>query len=139
MQIQIKTNVDEVIRALQQYRVSLREVVQPALDRGAMSVIEGMKPYPPPPPESRYVRGAPPHSEKLGSRWTSRRIRGEGYIGRAIGNNASYAPWVQSSELQARVHQGRWQTDQAIMERELPGIVTDVEQALRQAAARAGG
>lgn len=139
MQIQITTNVDEVIRALQRYRADLPAIVQEPLDRGAMQVLAGMKPYPPPPPESRYVRGAPPHSENLGKRWTSRRIRGQEYVGREVGNNASYAPWVQSSELQARVHQGRWQTDQEVIERELPGIVADVEQALRRAADRAGG
>lgn len=133
------TNVDEVIAKLQRYRADLLAIVQPPLDRGGLRIEAGMKPYPPPPPDSRYVRGAPPHSEKLGSRWTTRRIAGQGYVGREVGNNASYGPWVQSRELQARVHQGRWQTDEEIVTRELPATVLDVERALVDAADRLEG
>lgn len=133
------TNVDEVIAKLQRYRADLLAIVQPPLDRGGLRVEAGMKPYPPPPPDSTYVRGAPPHSEKLGSRWTSRRISGDGFSGREIGNNASYGPFVQSRELQARVHQDRWQTDEEIISRELPATVADVRRALVDAADRLGG
>ena len=131
--------MDEVIATLQRYRADLLAIVQPPLDRGGMRVEAGIKPYPPPPPDSRYVRGAPPHSEKLGSRWTTRRISDQGFAGREIGNNASYGPFVQSRELQARVHQDRWQTDEEIITRELPATVRDVEQALVNEAARLGG
>jgi hypothetical protein len=136
---EVRTNVDEVIRTLQRYQVRLADIVQPPLDRGAAAVLGGMKPYPAPPPGSRYVRGAPPHSEKLGSRWTSRQIRGADYVGREVGNNASYAPWVQAAQVQARVHQERWQTDEQVITRELPAIAADVEQSLIRAADQAGG
>lgn len=133
------TNVDEVIARLRRYQADLPAIVRPPLDRGGLRVEAGMKPYPPPPPNSRYVRGAPPHSEKLGSRWTSRSISGPGFVGREVGNTASYGPWVQSRELQARVHQGRWQTDEDVIMRELPATVSDVRQALVDAADRLGG
>jgi hypothetical protein len=84
------------------------------------------------------VRGQPP-SEKLGSRWTTRAIRGQGYVGREVGNNASYAYWVQSSELQASIHRDRWQTDEMAIREVLPDTVREVEQALISEASRLGG
>lgn len=132
------SNVQEVVAKLQRYQADLLAIVEPPLDRGGLRVEAGMKPYPPPPPNSTYVRGAPPRSEKLGSRWTSRRIAGDGFVGREVGNNASYAPWVQSRELQARVHQDRWQTDEDVIREALPATVADVRRALTDAAGRMG-
>lgn len=132
------TNASEVIAKLRRYQADLLAIVGPPLERGGLRVEGGMKPYPPPPPNSRYVRGAPPHSEKLGSRWTSRRIEGDGFRGREVGNNASYAPRVQSTERQAPIHRGRWQTDEDVIRREMPAIVADVRRALTDAADRLG-
>lgn len=60
----------------------------------------------------------------LGRSWTgpdSRRVETAGDVvwGRtsSSGNIAPYNRYVQDSELQARVHQGRWETMQAVMER----------------------
>lgn len=139
MEFEVRTNVDEVIRTLQRYQANLGDIVQQPLGLGAERVETGMKGYPAPPPGTTYVRGAPPKSEKLGSRWTTRQIRGGGFVGREVGNNASYAPYVQSTELQARIHRGRWQTDEEVITREMPAIVQDVERSLVDAAARAGG
>jgi len=130
----VSTNADEVIARLQRFRADLAAIVRPPLERGGLRVEAGMKPYPPPPPNSRYVRGAPPHSEKLGSRWTSRSISGEGFVGREVGNTASYAPRVQSAERQAPIHCGRWQTDEQVITQELPAVVSDVRRALVEAA-----
>lgn len=132
------TNVEAVIAKLRRYQADLLAIVTPPLDQGGLRVEAGMKPYPPPPPDSRYVRGAPPRSEKLGSRWTTRRIAGDGFVGREVGNNASYGPWVQSSELQARVHKDRWQTDEDVIKQALPAAVAAVERALVNAAETAG-
>jgi hypothetical protein len=132
------TNVNEVIAKLQRYQADLLAIVRKPLEDGGLRVEGGMKPYPAPPPNSTYVRGAPPRSEKLGSRWTSRSISGPGWVGREVGNNASYGPWVQSRELQARVHQGRWQTDEDVIREALPLTVRDVERALVDAAGRQG-
>lgn len=133
------TNANEVIARLRRYQADLLAIVRPPLDRGGLRVEAGMKPYPSPPPNSRYVRGAPPHSEKLGSRWTSRSISGAGFVGREVGNTASYAPLVQSAERQAPIHRGRWQTDEDVIMRELPATVSDARRALMDAADRLGG
>ena len=132
------TNADEVIAKLQRFRADLLAIVRPPLERGGLRVEAGMKPYPPPPPNSRYVRGAPPHSEKLGSRWTSRSISGAGFVGREVGNTASYAPFVQSAERQATIHRGRWQTDEQVIEREMPAVIADVRRSLEDAAEALG-
>ena len=131
-------NVDEVIARLQRYQADLLAIVRPPLELGGLRVEAGLKPYPPPPPNSHYVRGAPPHSEKLGSRWTSRSISGSGFVGREVGNTASYAPLVQSAERQALIHRGRWQTDEQVITRELPAVVADVRRALEDAAEALG-
>ena len=123
------TNVDEVIATLRRYQADIRSIVQKPLDDGAFAAEAYLKPYPAPPPDSTYVRGQPP-SEKLGTRWTTRRISGQEFVGRELGNNASYAFWVQSDELQARVHQDRWQTDEMAIRQVLPGTVRGVQQAL---------
>ena len=133
------TNADEVIATLRRYQADLLAIVRPPLERGGLRVEAGMKPYPAPPPNSRYVRGAPPHSEKLGSRWTSRSISGPGFVGREVGNTASYAPRVQSAERQAPIHRRRWQTDEQIITQELPVTVSEVRRAVVAPADRLGG
>lgn len=53
-----------------------------------------------------YVR-----TGKLGQSWTYEiHSTGNGIRG-AVGPGISYARWVQSSQHQARIHQGRWITD----------------------------
>lgn len=67
-------------------------------------------------PETTYKRGygrigaKVQTSEDLGARWT-KKISLQN-LTLEIGNNASYAPYVQSSELQAEFHKDWWQTDQ---------------------------
>ena len=39
---------------------------------------------------------------------------------------------VQSDELQATVHRGRWQTDAQVLRREAPQIVRDVDATLEE-------
>ena len=56
-------------------------------------------------------------SETLGRRWTT----GEKNAGltQIVGNNASYAPYVQSKEKQARFHKARgWLTDEQVLKQE---------------------
>ena len=67
--------------------------------------------YPAPPSGSSYRR-----TGTLGRSWvtpppteTPDGLQGE------IGNNVTYAPYVQSQERQARVHQGRWPTDEQVI------------------------
>ncbi len=63
--------------------------------------------YPPKPETSLYVR-----TLTLGRLWTVGPLK-KVWDGLQIdiGNKTPYAPWVQSSLLQAWMHKGRWQTE----------------------------
>jgi hypothetical protein len=71
----------------------------------------------------------------LGRRW-HKRVKGEasGLYG-VVGNNTSYAPWVQSAERQALVHKGRWQTDRVVMQEQAGEIRSDFAAAIAAALA----
>ncbi len=129
MEITIITNVDQVIRALDQRGASILDVLQGPLDRGAFRIEAAMKKYPRQRP-TRYRR-----TGTLGRRWTTRRISAPGMVGREVGNNTEYAPFVQSAELQAYMHRGYWQTDEDVTRAEAPGIVRDVEATLARSLA----
>lgn len=85
--------------------------------------------YPPPPPDSTYTR-----TGRLGRSWTEAVETSPSEIRAVLGNNTTYAPYVHASgpvavrgsviEGQARVHQGRWPTDQQ--------AIDDVEDAVRR-------
>jgi hypothetical protein len=63
-----------------------------------------------------------PTSETLGRRWTHE-VDADGKKG-VVGNNASYAPFVQSAEQQAAFHARRgWETDEKVAEREQDKVV----------------
>lgn len=67
----------------------------------------------------------------LKKRWTTRirRISTHSVLG-VVGNNTSYAPWVQSREFQAGMHRGIWQTDASVMEARRAAIVAMFRRAL---------
>lgn len=125
MEIVITTNANQVADELARHGANILDILQGPLDRGAFRIEAGMKVYPTARSESRYRR-----TGTLGRRWTTRRISAPGMVGREVGNNTEYAPWVQSSELQAYMHRGVWQTDEDVIRREAPGIVRDVESTL---------
>jgi hypothetical protein len=84
--------------------------------------------YPSPPPKSKYRR-----TGTLGRRWTTRIDETTGGIVGKVGNNTKYAPLVQSSALQAKVHRGRWQTDRDAIRDMRSTIVRDFEQSIEEA------
>lgn len=47
-----------------------------------------------------------------------------------VGNNTTYAPWVGSSRFQARIHAGRWTTDEQALTTELDAIRGDFQEAI---------
>lgn len=72
-----------------------------------------------------------PTSETLGRRWTHE-VDADGKRG-VVGNNASYAPYVQSAEKQAAFHAGRgWLTDEKVAESEQDKIRGFFEDALQE-------
>ena len=128
MELIIETNADQVAEELERRGLDILQVLGGPLDRGAFRVEGGMKVYPPPPSASTYVR-----TGTLGRRWTTRPIREANAVGREVGNNTDYGPQVQSDELQATVHRGRWQTDAQVLRREAPAILRDVDDTLAEA------
>lgn len=127
-------------------RVQAAHILQQPMRRAVLRLEAYMKVYPPVRPGQRYVRGrGMPDadgivrrltSEQLGKRWTTA-IKQEGqYLVGNVGNNASYAPFVQSRQFQARVHRGRWRTDVQAMNENAGVIIGDFEEAIRRALAQ---
>ena len=103
-------------------------ILRPPMVRSVARLISDLASYPPAPPTSRYRR-----TGTLGRRWTSEtRVTSDSLRGE-IGNNTSYGPFVQSSEDQAHMHVGRWQTDQQVADDNEATIVSDFERAIRAA------
>ncbi|HOW77936.1 MAG TPA: HK97 gp10 family phage protein [Verrucomicrobiota bacterium] len=64
-------------------------------------------------------------SETLGRRWTTK-VAADG-MQAEVGNNASYARYVQDADMQARFHKARgWRTIQEAAEAKGPGIIEKV-------------
>lgn len=115
-------------------------VLVPPMQRAVLRLQRRMAQYPPPVPNTRYVRGrgwankngvvTRFTSEKLGSRWTSKVTTDAGGVTGTVGNNASYVRYVQSKRDQAWMHKGRWETDEGALEKERPVIMNDLKRAI---------
>lgn len=82
--------------------------------------------YPPPPPNSTYVR-----TENLKNSWQETVILSGGTLGRLF-SDISYGPLVQDEEGQAEIHQGRWQTTEDVAEEKEGDVVAIYERFLEQ-------
>jgi hypothetical protein len=101
---------DEEIAALLEV-LSKPYFLQPAFNRIGARLRTEMAKYPPPPPDSKYRR-----TGKLGRSW-AHEVKSSLFAMEAIiGNNTPYAPDVQGEGQQAGIHQGRWQTDQEVLD-----------------------
>jgi hypothetical protein len=127
MELIIETDAGAVAEEIARRGADILRLLEGPLDRGAFRIEAGLKVYPAARSGSSYRR-----TGTLGRRWTTRPIREVGAVGREIGNNTEYAPFVQAEELQADVHRGRWQTDADVLRREAPAIVRDVDAALAE-------
>ncbi len=113
-------------------RFDANQILRAPMARGLMEIQAALQEYPPQRPNSTYIRGGP-KSEKLGSRWTHRiHTQPDGIYG-VVGNNASYAPFVQNYQFQAGVHRRRWLTDKAAVEKYSAGIVADFQRVINRA------
>lgn len=98
--------------------------------------LQFMKQYPPQRnPDSVYVRGfgIPPNqrvSEDLGARWVKKLQQKARKTILIIGNNASYAQYVQSRELQAQIHRDWWQTEYDMIDQLFPILIDEFERFL---------
>ena len=123
--IQIK-GIDELIRKLG--RAEGMKHLRAPMQRAVYRLQARMAQYPAQRPNSSYRR-----TGTLGRKWTSKIEQGNGIIRGKVGNNASYAPLVQSYQFQARIHRGLWQTDRYVVDTEYRTIVRDFENAISEA------
>jgi len=111
-------------------RLNIGEILRTPMYRAVLRIQADMQKYPPQRAGSTYRR-----TGTLGRRWTTNVVstarRAEG----SVGNNTSYGPFVQSSQFQARVHRGVWQTDTQVIERNIDVIVSEFSAAIRSALA----
>lgn len=70
-----------------------------------------------------------------GKRWTFKIAATDGGLVGRVGNNVAYAPFVGSARFQARIHQGRWNTDERVVREEAPGILADFQREIDRALA----
>lgn len=103
-------NVDAVVQALGRVRLdSLQRDVGDAMDAIAADAAD----YPPP-TGGTYVR-----TGNLGHGWTDGNTLFQGgstMLEAVRENSVAYAPYVQGAAEQARVHVGRWRTDEQLMD-----------------------
>jgi hypothetical protein len=111
---------------------TLPTILRAPMERGLAEIQAGAAGIPAARPNSTYVRGGP-KSEKLGSRWTHRIYTQPDGIYGVVGNNASYAPFVQNYQFQAGVHRRRWLTDKGAVEKYKSGIVADFQRVINRA------
>lgn len=70
-----------------------------------------------------------------GRRWTTKVQRSSGGLVGRVGNNVAYGPYVGSERFQARIHRGRWNTDERIVREEQAAIVADFQREIDRALA----
>lgn len=118
--------LDDVLKRLDS--VSSIRTLEPAMWKAVYRLQADMQEYPPARASSPYVR-----TGTLGRRWTARVSTAGNELRGVVGNNTLYAPFVQSSRFQARVHRGRWRTDLQVLDANRAAIVRDFQAAIAAA------
>jgi hypothetical protein len=118
--------VDELMRKLD--KAAAIDTLKPPMQRSVMLLQRRMAQYPTQRVGSSYIR-----TGTLGRRWTTKITRSRAGLTGKVGNNTLYAPFVQSNRFQADVHRGRWQTDEAVVNRSLKRIESDFTRAIDKA------
>lgn len=84
--------------------------------------------YPAAPADSSYRR-----TGTLGRSWTHSIAELADGLQGEVGTNVRYAPYVQSQQRQARTHQGRWPTDEQVIQQNEARIREIFADAVQQA------
>lgn len=114
-------------RVLERVQKVIRE---PKLPEVQQATLRDLRVYPPPPPNSTYVR-----TGHLGRSWRLAYSHGRQATLFSFVNPATYAVYVQGSPSeQAAIHRGRWTPAQEIIERRRSAIVREWEGELEDAA-----
>ena len=112
-------------------KVQATNVLRDPMQRAVLRIQRDMQEYPPQRVGSTYRR-----TGTLGRLWTTRVQQNSGYLEGKVGNRVKYAPFVQSRQFQARIHRGRWQTDERVVNLNARIIVRDFEATIERAALR---
>lgn len=145
MGVQIK-GVDALLRKLG--KAGAQKTLQPPMQRGLFRFQRRMQEEPPPlsprqGPVSKRTskrgraafRSGYRRTGTYRRRWTTQITgAGEGLVGK-VGNNTRYAPYVGSARWQAKIHQGRWNTDDQVVKEEAPAILADFTREIDRALA----
>lgn len=141
----IKVNgLDRLFRKLN--AAAATQTLVPPTQRGTLRLRRRMQEYP---PALNAVQGPTRAGAKrktisrfrqpykrtgtYGKRWRTKvTASGSGVEGR-VGNNVKYGPFVGSARFQARIHAGRWNTDDKVVKEEQGAILTDYQQAIDKA------
>lgn len=115
----IQVRSEMLLRALAEYPELARAEIESTTRRALLGLLDPLSDYPPAVPGSSYVR-----TGDLGRLWTTAQphvtVLATGFEG-VIGNARQGALFVQGEE-QATVHQGRWNTAQAVVDAARPQI-----------------
>ena len=101
---------------------NMEKAIQESLGPAGTLVMSDVRPYPPPPPASKYIR-----TGALGRSW-HRYVKPRQAIVQS--ENVPYAPYVQGTPGQAWMHAGRWQTVGMVAERMADPVKRLMEAAL---------
>lgn len=127
--------LEQLVRGLEAAPRIIVEEMDDALSTILGDVTRDLASYPPPPPQSTYVR-----TGDLGRGWTEANerlvARANGSVSLRLTNNVEYASLVQGPD-QTAVHQGTgWRTAEEVMASREPDILRTGLQAYARAADR---
>lgn len=112
--------IEPAVARLQQMGADILGIIETPLLRLGYRVDSREKKYPPQRPTD-YVR-----TMKLGqSFFMDPVVRSGDALRLNMGSNRIYAPFVRSDERQAWMHRGHWETDEEILNDELPTAVNE--------------
>jgi len=127
IEVEIK-GLDPLQRKFNMFPRMLQKEIDSATKRASF-VAERAAQYPPPPPQSSYVRTG---TLARGFSWKVHTL-GREVTGSVI-NPVSYAKWVRGTKTQAWMHVGRWKTMQQIVDESRGRLTTLFEKAMQNLA-----
>jgi len=115
--------VEELARVMRSVR-DVRRLEKPFTNAG-MEFARYMNVYPPPTSRQTYVR-----TGRYGREWEVRTGTQGAGINTTYENFAPYSIYVGSKESQARVHRGRWRTDEQGIQHIQPRLLEESKKAI---------
>jgi hypothetical protein len=125
-------NADVVRKGLQDLAAEIPKIGREQIYRTGQAIVRRMKEYPPPPPQSLYVR-----TGTLGGGWTLT-SNTNGYT---VRNNTPYTKYVVGNAYgleQAWMHVGRWQVFRDVQEEEVAKLPPEIDNHITMVARRVG-